>query len=425
MRSSIILKWTAFLSVAIVCFYFFAQWKLKSNLDQFISKSSENVEISYDSARVTLAGTALVRGSSLLIPSFNIQIAIEEVEFSTTNIIDLLFGSDSSEKFNIPEQITLRIDNANLPLSTTLVSMIKSVEQPSNLSALEASGCGQKTHLGIDEYLAMGYKSVNVSGDFTFDKSAEVGNIISKISGAAQLNVADMTRFSYQFELSNILNDFSDFSQFELMPTLDYFSMDITDLGYNFRKNTYCAEQEKTTIASYTDNHIKLVADALKSAKLVMSDDIKRTYKELLQPGSTVHFSISPQNGFNFESLLHYNEQELREALGLELKVNNFDLPTIFDGWQLNKFDKVVVLSPKEIAKKNSIKKYKYYLKPLVNAKRYLKKQVKIIKPNGVVLEGRLDAVNKESLRLLISYKQGTSEGEIDKDLIASFYVYL
>ena len=418
------LKVIGFLFVLSISFYLFAQWQLKANLDQLIIDSGKDIEISYDSARVTLVGTALIRGSSLYIPALNIQIAVDEVEFGASSIIDLLFGSDSSGKYSIPEQLTLRLKNANLPLSTTLVSMIKSVEQPSHLSALEASGCGQKTHIGIDEYLAMGYQSVNVSGEFTFEKSAEVGDIISKISGSAHLDITDMTRFNYQFELSNILNDFSDFSQFELMPTLDYFAMDITDLGYNFRKNTYCAEQEKTTIALYTDNHIKLVGDALKSAKLNMSDDIKRTYRELLQPGSTVHFSISPQAGFSFDSLFHYNEQELREVLGLELKVNNFDLPTIFDGWQLNKFDKVVVLSPKEIAKKNRIKRYKYYLKPLVNANRYISKQVKIVKPNGVVLEGRLDAVNKESIRLLISYQQGTSEGEIDKDQIDSFYVY-
>jgi len=424
MKSLTMLKAIVFLCVLSTSFYFFAQWKLKANLDQLIIDSGKDIEISYDSARVTLTGTALIRGSSLNIPSLSIQMTIEEAEFGTANIFDLLFGSDSSDKFTLPEHLTLRFNNVNLPLSSTLVTMIKSAEQPNNLSALEASGCGQKTHIGIHEYLAMGYKSVNISGDFTVEKSAEVGNIISQISGEAHLDIADMTRFNYQFELSNILNDFSDFSQFELMPTLNYFAMDITDLGYNFRKNTYCAEQEKTTIANYTDNHIKLVGDALKSAKLNMSDDIKRTYRELLQPGSTVHLSISPQAGFNLDSLTHYDEQQLREVLGVVLKVNNFDLPVIFDGWKLDKFDKVVVLSPKEIAKKNSIKIYKYYLKPLANAKRYISKKVKIVKLNGVVLEGRLDSVNKESLRLLISYQQGTSEGEIGKDQIDSFYVY-
>jgi hypothetical protein len=58
------------------------------------------------------------------------------------------------------------------------------------------------------------------------------------------------------------------------MPTLDLFAIDVTDLGYNFRKNTYCAGQEKTKIDGYLDNHIKLVSDALKSVKLVMTSDI-------------------------------------------------------------------------------------------------------------------------------------------------------
>lgn len=424
MKSAMMLKVISFVCVITICFYFFAQWKLRSNLDQLITDSSKDIEISYSSARVTLTGTALIRGSSVQIPSLNVQIEIDEIEFGSSSIIDILFGSDFSGKFTIPDHLTVRFEHANLPLSTTLVAMLKSVEQPSNLSALEASGCGQKTHIGIHEYLAMGYQSINVSGYSSFDKTAEIGDIVSQMSGKTYLEVADMTRFEYKIELSNILNDFDDFSQFELLPTIDFIALDITDLGYNFRKNTYCAEQEDTKIAAYIDNHIKLVGEALKSAKLNMTDDIKRTYRELLQPGSTVHLSLSPQTGFNIDSLYHYNEQELREVLGIEIKVNNFDLAPIFDGWQLNKFNKLVVLSPKEIAINNRVKTFKYYVKPLVNAKRYLNKKIKIVKYNGVILEGFLESVNKESIRLQITYQKGTSEGEIGKDQITSFYVY-
>jgi hypothetical protein len=98
-----------------------------------------------------------------------------------------------------------------MPLTTSLVELIKSAEQPSNLSALAALGCGLKTHLGVKEYLAMGYQSINVSCDFSLVKNAVVGNTISSISGKASLDVSDMTRFNYQFEVSDVLNDFSDF----------------------------------------------------------------------------------------------------------------------------------------------------------------------------------------------------------------------
>jgi len=424
MSSQTILKALGIVATLLLGLYLFAQWQLKSSLERFTDNLGNDFEVTYDSAKLTLSGTALINSAKLAIPSLNVQITIEEVEYAVGSVFDTLFSDEDSENFSIPESLYIRYENANLLLTPSVTAMIKSAEQPSHLSALEASGCGQKMHLGINEFLAMGYTDVNVSGELSFDKTSVVGGAISKIAGHSKLNISNMTRFEYQFEVSNISNDFSKLTILELRPTIDLISLDVTDLGYNFRRNTYCAAQENTEIAHYLDKHIKLVSEALKSAKLEMTDDIKRTYKELLQPGSTVHLAVKPKPGFSFANLTHYNEQELRDILGLEIKVNNFDLPQIFKGWQLRKFEKVVVLSPKAIAEKNRIKHLKYHKKPLVNAKRYLRKQVKVERLDGSIFEGVLDSVSGDNLKISTTYKQGYSQGEIIKSRIKNFYVY-
>lgn len=424
MNSQTILKTLGIITALFLGIYFFAQWQLKSNLEQLTDNLGNEFEVTYDSARLTLSGTALIHKANLAIPSMNIQMTVDEIEYGVGNVFGTLFSSNSSDDFSIPQSLYIRYENANLLLTPSVVAMIKSAEQPSHLSALEASGCGQKMHIGINEYLAMGYNDVNVSGEFSFEKSSVVSDTISQISGQSKLNISNMTRFEYQFEVSNIVSDFNKLAQLELMPTIDLISLDVTDLGYNFRRNTYCASQANSEIAPYLDNHIKLVSDALKTAKLEMTDDIKRTYKELLQPGSTVHLAIKPQPGFSFANLTHYNEQELRDILGLEIQVNNFDLPQIFKGWQLRKFDKVVVLSPKAIAEKNKIRHLKYHEKPLVNAKRYIRKKVKVERLDGSIFEGILDSVDGDNIRISTTYKQGYSQGAIIKSRIKSFYVY-
>ncbi len=424
MNSQSILKSITIVAILLLGLYFFAQWQLKSTLDELIDNIGDEVSLSYDSARLTLSGTALIQGSELSIPALNIQMTVSEVEYAVGGLFDTLFSSGSSETFTIPDNLYIRYENANLVLNPAVVAMLKSIEQPSQLSALEASGCGQKMHLGINEYLAMGYSDINISGEFSFEKMSLVSDVISKISGHSKIDITTMTRFEYQFEISNIVNNLKEWDKLKLMPTIDLISLDVTDLGYNFRRNSYCAAQANSEIVPYLDNHIKLVSDALKSAKLKVTDDIKRTYRELLQPGSTVHLAIRPKPGFNFEQLMHYNEQELRDILGLEVKVNNFDLPQIFTGWKLEKFNKVVVLSPKQIAKKNQIKRVRYYKKPLVNAKRYINKQVKVIRLDGRVFEGILDSADGDNLRISTSYKEGMSQGPVIKKRIKSFYVY-
>ena len=425
MKSSLLLKVCGLLLLITFSFYFFMQWKFKANIDQAIANSGDSIDISYDSAKLSLGGNALIEGGRLYVPALNIQMTFDEVEYGVGSLFELLFPKATDDNFALPDHLYLKLTNFNLPLTTSLVSMIKQTEQPDNLSALQASGCGQKMQLGIDEYLAMGYSNINLSGSFSLNKESVVGDVISKLSGESAFDVENMTRFSSSFELSNIVSDLTQYSDLALVPTIDSVSMDITDLGYNQRKNAYCAAQEGVSIDEYIDNHILLVGDALKTAKLNMTDDIKRTYRELLQPGSTVHLSMEPPLGYSFDNISHYNEKDLREALGLKIQVNNFDLPRIFDGWQLKKFDKVVVLTPKQIEKKNQVKVFKYYAKPLVNAKRYINKKVKVITTDNVTFEGVLKSVDKKSLRVSVLRDRGSSEGAISKKRIKSFYAYL
>jgi len=124
------------------------------------------------------------------------------------------------------------------------------------------------------------------------------------------------------------------------------------------------------------------------------------------------------------KDIFYYQEDNLRDVLGLKIKLNHFELPAIFADWTLDKFNDVNVLSPKAIAKKKRVKMIKYNLMHVEQASDYINSQVKIIKTNGEIFVGVLVSVEVDNLRLNILYQEGNAEIPFEKDRIKQFYVY-
>lgn len=404
--------------------YLVAQARLKSNLETFTANLGDGVQVQYEKATITLAGTVLIKNGTVNIPAQNIYMSVGEIEFSLGSLSNTLFTRANDQITSLPDQIYFRYENAKVMLTSSFVHLIAKLEDPKAFSGLEALGCGAKMHLGIKEYAEMGYDDFVSSGELTIEKKDVVGSLISRLSGRGWSDNHLMARVDFTFDISNVLNDFSEFSKFELLPTVDYLTLHVKDQGYNQRRNDYCARQEKLSVEQYIDNHITLVADTLTSGKLVMSADIQSSYRELLQPGTKVDLSIKPQSTFSFQNLPYYKEKDLRDILGLKIQLNNFDLPEIFVGWTLDKLDDVKVLSPQAIAEKNRIRVIRYHRMPIVQANDYINRQVKVIRTDGETFEGVLVKIESGALRLNMQYQEGNAEIPFEKNRIQQFYVY-
>lgn len=429
MFSKSLLKGLFFTGLILACLYSIGQWKVKSNLDRLIKSSKYVADISYSNAELTFEGSVLIEGIRADIYDINAEITIEEIEYNLGNVFDLLFKQNALDEFVLPEKVLIRYQNARMVFSPRFVNMLASYQEldaknTSGFSNITTLGCGQKMSLGIHDYIEMGYTDLMLSGDFNLQKTASASKLVSDVIGSARLEINNVSLFEYQWKIGNVVNKLSELSSLNIMPTLDSLSIDITDMGYNFRKNIYCAQQAETDTPTYLDNHIALVADTLNTAELKMTEQIQDKYRELLQPGSTVHLSIKPQPGFIFANLTQYNEDELRDILGLEITVNNFELPRMFTEWELEKFEEVVVLTPEAIETKRKGKIYQYVEKPLTSAQRYVRRQVKIETVNDLIFEGMLQEVNADTLRISVFHQTGTSIGPITKTRIKHFYLF-
>jgi hypothetical protein len=419
-----IFKLIGIIALAFLSLYLLAQARLKSNLETFIDNVGAGVEIKYESATLTLAGSVLIEQGTLHIPEQNIYMSVDEIEFSLGNLSDTLFSRVNNNLTSLPDRIYFRYNNAKVLLTSSFVSLVASQEKPEVFSRLEALGCGSKKYLGIRDYAAMGYESFTSSGELTIERKDVVGSLISRLSGYGWSDNNLFASVEFTFDIANVLNDLDEFSKLELLPTIEYLTLSFKDKGYNQLKNNYCANQEQVSVDEYIDNHISLISNTLMSGDLFMTPDIQSSYRELLQPGTKIDISIKPKASFNLNDLLYYQEENLREILGLTIKLNNFELPPIFSGWTLDQFNDVKVLSPKAIAEKQRIKTIKYHLMMVSQAKKYLNRQVKIIKTNGEVFEGLLVSVEADNLRLNIVYQEGNAEIPFEKHKIKQFYVY-
>jgi hypothetical protein len=72
---------------------------LKENLAKLVAKSGDSVAISYDNARLTLVGNALIRGGSIYIPAINVQVTFDEIEYGAGSLLNLLFTGEATDEF--------------------------------------------------------------------------------------------------------------------------------------------------------------------------------------------------------------------------------------------------------------------------------------------------------------------------------------
>jgi hypothetical protein len=419
-----VFKFIGLICIGFFGLYLLAQARLKSNLETFTANLGEGIEVEYESATLTLAGSVLIEKGTLNIPDQNIYMSVDEIEFSLGNLSDTLFSQVNNNLTSLPERIYFRYDNAKVMLTSSFIDLVASIEEPEIFSRLEALGCGNKMHLGIRDYSAMGYEDFASSGELTIEKKDVVGSLISHLSGYGWSDNYLFARVDFTFDIGNVLNDFSELSKLELLPTIEYLTLNFKDKGYNQLKNDYCARQEKLSVEKYIENHISLLSNTLMSGDLFMTSEIQSSYRELLQPGTQIDISIKPKSSFNMKDILYYQEDNLREVLGLKIKLNHFELPPIFSDWTLDKFNDVKVLSPKVIAEKKRIKIIKYHLMHVEQANDYVNSQVKIIKTNGEIFVGVLVGVEVDNLRLNILYQEGNAEIPFEKDRIKQFYVY-
>jgi len=408
--------------------YLGAQWKLKEDLQYFANKLKPFAQFEYENSALTLAGTIIVTDVRLHFQQQDIKLSIDKVEYSSGAIFDMVFFRKLLDNRQTPQQMRLKMEEAVIPLTPSLVKYISSLEQGSTWNALNALACGKISHIGINQYFSMGYDYIVFSTESILSQDKYSGNLI----GSGWLDIEETARFSYDLNLAGFYQSRDTAVNDRKTPTLEQLTLEVQDTGYNGHRNNYCASRSGLGGDKYLEQHVEQVSQKLKSVGIQMTLAGKRLYTEFRQPESILQLSITPSVSFSFADFGYYDEPELRDLLGIKLTVNHQTAATIFNGWALDRFKQIVVREPVDETENGNQARYEtvfikreFQKQPVSSAEKFINEKVRVIRSDGKIFEGKLSEIKNNKLYITMPLQGGTVKVAVEIKLMKEFWVYL
>lgn len=422
-----IIRFAIFAVVIGLSLYVGVQWKLKEDLNYLTSKLRPFVQFDYQSSAMTLTGTIVVTDIDLFFQQQDINITIDKIEYSGGSILDMAFFRRQINSRQIPQKISLKVQQAVIPLTPSLVKYISSAEQNSIWNALNATGCGKIKHIGINQYFSMGYDYIVFSSESNFRQDDYSGNLV----GGGWLDIEDTIKFSYDINLAGFYQSMNAPLNESQLPTLEQLTFDIQDKGYNHHRNNYCSSRIGLKGDEYVEQHVEIVSQKLESVGIKMTLAGKRHYSSFRQPSSLLHLSVQPTVSFSIADFGYYDEPQLRKLLGLELQVNHQTVGTLFNNWALDKFEKIVVRDPEEEQSVDEQPRYKtvfikrtFQKHPLSSINSFVNEKVRLIREDGKKFEGKLEEIKNNKLYVAMTLQGGIVTVTVDVKSVREFLVY-
>jgi hypothetical protein len=152
----------------------------------------------------------------------------------------------------------------------------------------------------------------------------------------SDVTIADMAQTGFYVDLSLASNELSVQSLIQSQPTLERVTLDYSDLGYNMRRNRFCAQRGGYAPADYPQRHADLVQAELKRLGWSVSDALIQSYASMQRPQAIVQVIAEPPPGFGAQALGSISSPEqVLDLLNLRLSVNGVNQDLAGISWSL------------------------------------------------------------------------------------------
>jgi len=367
-----------------------------------------------------------VSGVNFYLPSYDINISINRLMVSTGSIFRMAFLRREFDNQFISDEFLFEIDDLVLPLTPSLVKFISENEEISLWNILDASACGKVKKIGFKEYFGMGYDYLVFSSEGQFIQDSYSGNMLA----TGWIDIEETNRIDFQANISNLYENSATESSAHVAPQIESLSFKMEDKGYNRRKAEFCSIRSNQTTEEFIEQHVSIISDYLKSVGVKVTPSGKRIYQQYIQPSSLLELNIQPKINFSFNDFGYYDEQELRELLGLTFSVNGQTTQKFFDGWSVDKYNQIII--KKDLQDQNTSNKRfevvtikrRYEQEPLDRATRFIDQQVKLVRGDGLEYTGMLRRVEANKIYIDRFIEGGVVQQGVERKQIAGFYVY-
>lgn len=402
--------------------------QFKSNIDHAIESAKVFVQIKYKELSTSpLTGTVKLTDVRVSAPFLPEDFLLGDISLATPDLTFMFSGADNLKKGELPDQLTLNIDQASFDLHGETADLLDNLAkrlQPL-YAGTNAKGeserkiCGGKSIFGPSEYKELGYSRLisSLKLSYHFDESSQLLNI--NMRGETQ-NVA---QFNFHFSLTGINALSSDGmrgSKFQLRDA----QLTFEDKTYVPRMIKYCAGLDNSKKEDFINAEVQESDQYFyKLWGFAPGPGLREAYKDFLSRPDLVTLSMSPGKKLQAANIESMTAEEIVEALKIKLKINgllvtdlSFKLPPQsftdeFEQQLLHDVNFEALLRGEKVKAPEPVKKPliiktpepKYYKITLDEAEKHLGDYVKITTLSGKQRDGRL--IKIDDLYLFVRQK--------------------
>ncbi|MBW0148043.1 hypothetical protein [Marinobacter arenosus] len=219
-------------------------------------------------------------------------IAVDKVALGTGSPWALLTLRDHFQSGQMPDYLKFSIEG--LKADMAFMSNLEEAAQGSNpFSQLETAGCGARSYFNRSDLARMGYDYLTLDMDVAY-RLSETGNQLT-------LTTEMVSRNQMAVGLEMVVYHSGSFSEMALSPQvaqtaqLEAATIEFEDLGYLNRTLDFCAKALAMETEAYRTHHLEAWVAEWQAMGLKPSASLVDIYQDYLtHPGSTLTFQMEP-----------------------------------------------------------------------------------------------------------------------------------
>jgi hypothetical protein len=394
-------------------------YNTKQKVDQIALLAKPFADISYGGIDVLPSGSVGVNRLRVLLNALDDSVTIGSIRLNAPNILALLDVRRQLGKGQIPEALSLSVQQFEIPLDGGLLgAKPTTVAHRSPFDDLGALGCGQVLSFGGTEWQEMGYDKLigNMTAGYRLSAARNVMElqIDSNSRDWATVNMdigfATTAPVSSVFELATLLT-----------PKLAKLNVVVRDDGFNQRRNTYCAAKAGKPAETYIADHVRLVVERLNANGIYPGPGLVDAYRRYLTEGGQLAIAATPPSPIDPTELQFYKPEDAIKLAGLTVKVNDKVVTDLSLTWDSAKIARALGVKPEvspetdttdetaSAAPKTVVIQKSFHPIPAGQLGQHIGKIAKLKTANNTQYRGQLDGVAEGMVKITIRKPGGSA----------------
>ena len=323
-----------FLGLMVGAAYGFVWYQAKTFIDAQISAVAPHLLLSYQTLVIDPRGTLRLEQIVMLPAGYSSPIDLGSFSLHSDDPLFFFDPQGRLDSGDFPNFISMAFSDLSLDLAADFLiqaepSAAAQLLHPSAVQ-LEALACADEKSFSASVMRKMGIS--RISSDFVMTLQAD--NDKGTLALFTEMESAGLFAIDTQLDMNFSAGYLKPATFAAANPRLKSLQFDYQDLGFFAKRDKYCAGARGVAEEVYREQHLELVKQRAKQVGMQVPPHIWDAYSESTSRGSQVNFGVSPIGGLGPEVMLELNApHDLLQRLRIYWRVGSIPVDLTDVDW--------------------------------------------------------------------------------------------